>query len=82
MQKFLFGILGTVSRSSSSDKVVFKKSMSVLSILLGYQLKRRKRRKRVVLKNRCKIFRDNIIKVCTGMLKSMTLNGIGTSIRE
>ena len=33
--------------------------MSVLSILLGYQLKRRKRTKRVVLKNRCEIFRDN-----------------------
>ena len=32
--------------------------MSVLTILLGYQLKRRKRRKRVVLKNRCEIFRD------------------------
>ena len=30
----------------------------LLSILLGYQLKRRKRRKRVVLKNR-EIFRDN-----------------------
>ena len=42
----------------SSGKVVFEKSMSVLSILLGYQLKRRKRRKRVVLKN-CEIFRDN-----------------------
>ena len=33
--------------------------MSVLSILLGYQLKRRKRRKTVVLKNHCEIFRDN-----------------------
>ena len=32
--------------------------MSVLSILFGYQLKRRKRRKRVVLNNR-EIFRDN-----------------------
>ena len=32
--------------------------MSVISILLGYQLKRRKRRERVVLKNR-EIFRDN-----------------------
>ena len=27
--------------------------------LLGYQLKRRKRRKRVDLKNRCETFRDN-----------------------
>ena len=44
---------------TSSDKVVFGKSMSVLSISLGYQLKRRERRKSVVLKNRCKIFRDN-----------------------
>ena len=42
---------------TSSDKVVFGKSMSVLSISLGYQLKRRERRKSVVLKNRC--FRDN-----------------------
>ena len=33
--------------------------MSVLSILFGYRLKRRKTRKRVVLKNRCEIFRDN-----------------------
>ena len=33
--------------------------MSVLGILLGYRLKRRKRRKRGVLKNPCEIFRDN-----------------------
>ena len=44
---------------TSSGKVVFEKSMSVLSISLGYQLKRRERRKSVVLKNRCKIFREN-----------------------
>ena len=44
---------------TSSDKVVFEKSMSVLSILLEYELKRRERRKSVVLKNHCKIFRDN-----------------------
>ena len=44
---------------TSSDKVVFGKSMSVLSISLGYQLKRRERRKSVVLKNRCKMVRDN-----------------------
>ena len=44
---------------TSSDKVVFDKSMSVLSILLACQLKWRKRMKRVVLKNRCEIFRDN-----------------------
>ena len=45
---------------TSSGKVVFEKSMtSVLSISLGYQLKRRKRRKSVVLKNRCKMIRDN-----------------------
>ena len=37
---------------TSSDKVVFEKSM-------GYQLKRRERRKSVVLKNRYKMFRDN-----------------------
>ena len=30
-----------------------------ISISLGYQLNRRKRRKRVVLKNRCEVFRDN-----------------------
>ena len=33
--------------------------MSVLSSFLGYQLKRRKRRKSVVLKNRCELFSDN-----------------------
>ena len=38
----------------------FEKRMSVLSISLGYQLIRRERRKRdIILKNRCKIFRDN-----------------------
>ena len=57
-------VLGAVPGSSnfyltSSDKVVFGKSMSVLSISLGYQLKRRGRRKSVVLKNRFKMFRDN-----------------------
>jgi len=45
---------------TSSDKVVFERSMSVLlRISLGYRLKRRRRRKRVVLKNRGEIFRDN-----------------------
>ena len=39
------------------DKVEFKKSMS--KYLLGYQLTRRKRRKRVDLKNHCETFRDN-----------------------
>ena len=39
------------------DKVEFEKSMS--KYLLVYQLKRRKRRKRVDLKNRCETFRDN-----------------------
>ena len=43
----------------SLDKVVFKKSISVLSSSLRYQLKKRKRMKRVVLKNRCEIFGDN-----------------------
>ena len=43
---------------ASSDKIVFEKSMSVLSIS-GYQLKRRQRRKSVVLRNRGKIFRDD-----------------------
>ena len=33
--------------------------MSVLSISLGYQQKRGERRKRVFLKNHCKIYRDN-----------------------
>ena len=60
----------------SSNKVVFEKRMSV-SILLGYRLKRRKSRKRVVLKNRCEIFRDKVIKVCTRIFNSiMTLSGI------
>ena len=40
---------------TSSDKVVFEKSKSGVSISLGYELKRRKRRK-VVLKNRFEIF--------------------------
>ena len=44
---------------TSSGKVLFEKSMSVLSMSLGYQLKRGERRKRVVLKNHCKISRDN-----------------------
>ena len=55
-------MLGAVPRSSVTilDKVEFEKSMSVYyKYLLGYQLKRRKRRKRVDLKNRCEIFRDN-----------------------
>ena len=43
----------------SLDKVEFEKSISVYyKYLLGYQLKSRKRRKRVDLKNR-EIFRDN-----------------------
>ena len=65
---------------TSSDKVVFGKSMSVLSILLGYQLKRRERRKIVVLKNRCKI-----VKVCTTKIKlynDIECRESGTSIRE
>ena len=54
-------VLGAVPGSSNKfrQSSIFGKSMSVLSISLGYQLKRRERRKSVVLKNRCKIFRDN-----------------------
>ena len=54
-----WGLFQSRLHLTSSDKVVFEKSMSVLSILLGYRLKRKKRRKRVVLENRCEIFRDN-----------------------
>ena len=55
MQKIILELFQGHLYLASSDKVVFEKSMSALSILL----KRRKRRKRVVLKNRCEIFRDN-----------------------
>ena len=59
---------------TSSGKEVFGKNMSALSISLGYQLKRRERRKSVVLKNRCKKG-TTIIKVCTRKLNSiMKLN--------
>ena len=37
---------------------LYSKRACLLSILLGYRLKRRNRRKRVVLKNRREIFRD------------------------
>ena len=50
--------------------------MSVLSISLGYQLKKRERRKSVVLKNRCKMFRDYNHQSLYKKLNSiMTLNG-------
>ena len=70
---------------TSSDKVVFEKSMSVLSISLGYQLKRRERRKSAVIKNRCKIFRDSNHQSLYKMIQ--LYNDIecwesGTSIRE
>ena len=60
-KKFHFGILEAVLRSSILKKFrqsSIRKEHVCLSILLRYQLKRRKRRKRVVLKNR-EIFRDN-----------------------
>ena len=70
---------------TSSDKVVFEKSMSVLSVSLGYQLKRRERRKSVVLKNRCKIFRDNNHQSLYTKIKlynDIECRESGTSIRE
>ena len=70
---------------SSSDKVVFGKSISVLNISLGYQLKRRERRKSVVLKNRCKIFRDNNHQSLYKKIKlynDIECRESGTSIRE
>ena len=70
---------------TSSDKVVFGKSMSVLSISLGYQLKRRERRKSVVLKNRCEIFRDNNHQSLNKKIKlynDIECRDSGTSIRE
>ena len=68
-----------------SDEVVFENSMSVLSILLGYQLKRRERRKSTVLKNRCKIFRDNNHQSLYKKIKLynyIQFQESGTSIRE
>ena len=59
--------------------------MSVLSISLGYQLKRRERRKSVVLKNRCKIFRDNNHQSLYKKIKlynDIECQESGTSIRE
>ena len=56
--RFVTGVNGLIS----SDKVVFEKSTSVLSILLGYQLKGRERRKSVVLKNR--VFFNFIVFIC------------------
>ena len=59
--------------------------MSVLSISLGYQLKRRERRKSVGLKNRCKMFRENNHQ---SLYKNINPNNdnecqeSGTSIRE
>ena len=70
---------------TSSDKVVFGKSMSVLSISLGYQLKMRERRESVVLKNRCKIFRDNNHQSLNKKIKlynDIECRESGTSIRE
>ena len=54
--------LGAVPRLSILYKFKqssIQKEHGRLSISLGNQLKRGKRRKRVVLKNRCEIFRDN-----------------------
>ena len=70
---------------TSSDKAVFGKSMSVLSISLGYQLERRERRKSVVLKNRCKMFRDNNHQSLYKKIKlynDIKCREFGTSIRE
>ena len=82
-------VLGAVPGSSmyltSSDKIVFEKRMSVLSISLGYQLNRRERRKSVVLKNRCKIFRDNNHQSLYKKIKvynDIECRESGTSIRE
>ena len=55
-------VLGAVPGSSILNKFrqsSIRKEHVCLSISLRYQLKRRKRRKSVVLKNRCKILRDN-----------------------
>ena len=70
---------------TSSDKEGFGKSISVLSISLGYQLKRRERRKSVVLRNRCKIFRDNDHQSVYKKIKlfnDIECQESGTSIRE
>ena len=60
-KKFLFGILGAVPRSSilnNCGQSRIRKEHVCLSICFGYQLKRRKRRKGVDLKNCCDIFKD------------------------
>ena len=70
---------------TSSDKVVFEKSMPVLSFSLEYQLKRRERRKSVVLKNRCKIFWDNnhhSLYKKIKLYKDIKCRESGTSIRK
>ena len=59
--------------------------MSVFSISLGYQLKRRERRKSDVLKNRCKMFRDNNHQSLYKKIKlssDIECRESGTSIRE
>ena len=63
----------------------FEKSMSVLSISLGHQLKRRERRESVVLKNRFKMFRDNNHQSLYKKIKlynDIECRESGTSIRE
>ena len=76
-------VLGAAPGSSILNKL--RKSMSVLSISLVYQLKRRERRKSVVLKNRCKIFRDNNHQSLYKKIKlynDIECRESGTSIRE
>ena len=60
--------------------------MSVLSISLGYRLKRRESKKEsVVLKNRCKMFRDNNHQSLYKKIKlynDIECRESGTSVRE
>ena len=58
-KKFLFGILGAVPRSSILNNFGQSRIRKEHVYLFAYQLKRRKRRKRVDLKNHCETFRDN-----------------------
>ena len=81
-------VLGAVPWSSILNKFrqsSIRKEHICLSISLGYQLKRRERRKSVVLKNRCKIFRDNNHQSLYKKIKlynDIECRESGTSIRE
>ena len=81
-------VQGAVPGSSILNKFrqsSIRKEHVRLSISIGYQLKRRERRKSVVLKNRCKIFRHNNHQRLYKKIKlynDIECRESGTSIRE